>query len=53
MTERRGGQVKQRPAMNLAEIRRRLPFPLSGLDSDKGGEFINRVGNPLLQRRLN
>ena len=27
----------------LAEIRRRLPFPLLGLDSDNGGEFINRT----------
>jgi hypothetical protein len=27
----------------LAEIRRRLPFPLRGLDSDNGGEFINRT----------
>ncbi len=27
----------------LAEIRRRLPFPLIGLDSDNGGEFINRT----------
>jgi hypothetical protein len=25
----------------LQEIRRRLPFPLLGLDSDNGGEFIN------------
>jgi hypothetical protein len=27
----------------LAEIRRRLPFPLLGLDADNGGEFINRT----------
>jgi hypothetical protein len=27
----------------LAEIRRRLPFPFLGLDSDNGGEFINRT----------
>lgn len=27
----------------LAEIRRRLPFPLLGLDADNGGEFINRM----------
>jgi hypothetical protein len=27
----------------LTEIRRRLPFPLLGLDSDNGGEFINRT----------
>jgi hypothetical protein len=27
----------------LAEIRRQLPFPLLGLDSDNGGEFINRT----------
>jgi hypothetical protein len=27
----------------LAEIRRRLPFPLLGLDSDNGGEFINHT----------
>ena len=27
----------------LAEIRHRLPFPLLGLDSDNGGEFINRT----------
>jgi hypothetical protein len=27
----------------LAEIRRRLPFPLLGLDADNGGEFINHT----------
>jgi hypothetical protein len=27
----------------LAEIRRRLPFPLLGLDADNGGEFMNRT----------
>src|ERR1700686_5466994 len=36
-------RAKRRSFEELAEIRRRLPFPLLGLDSDNGGEFINRT----------
>jgi hypothetical protein len=42
--------VEPRPALNkarkrvfeaLPDIKSSLPFPLMGLDSDSGGEFIN------------
>jgi hypothetical protein len=36
----------------LTEIRRRLPFPLLGLDSDNGGEFIKPYVGPLLPKRV-
>lgn len=32
---------QQRTRDNIKEIRRRLPFPLKGLDPDSGSEFIN------------
>ena len=46
------GWVELRPTLNkahkwvfeaLADIRASLPFPLSGIDSDNGAEFINRA----------
>jgi hypothetical protein len=35
------GKGQQRVGSAVHHIRRRLPFPLLGLDSDNGGEFIN------------
>jgi len=35
------GKGQQRVGSAVHEIARRLPFPLVGLDSDNGGEFIN------------
>jgi hypothetical protein len=55
VTDVRTGWSEQRAVLNkaqtwvfdaLLEIRKRLPFPLLGLDSDNGGEFIN---HPLLR----
>jgi hypothetical protein len=36
------GKGQQRVRAAIHRIRQRLPFPLLGLDSDNGGEFINR-----------
>lgn len=35
------GKGQERVGGAVDAIRRRLPFPLLGLDSDNGGEFIN------------
>jgi hypothetical protein len=35
------GKAQLRVQQGLAEIRRALPFPLQGIDSDNGSEFIN------------
>jgi len=36
------GKGEQRVGTAVHHVRERLPFPLSGLDSDNGGEFINQ-----------
>jgi hypothetical protein len=36
------GKGQHRVCAAIHEMRRRLPFPLLGLDSDNGGEFINQ-----------
>lgn len=36
------GKGQQRVKAGIHLIRKRMPFPLLGLDSDNGGEFINR-----------
>jgi len=36
------GKSQHRVGAGVHEIRRRLPFPLLGLDSDNGSEFINQ-----------
>jgi hypothetical protein len=36
------GKGQHRVCAAIQEMRRRLPFPLLGLDSDNGGEFINQ-----------
>ncbi len=36
------GKGQQRVGTAVHKIRQRLPFPLLGLDSDNGGEFINQ-----------
>jgi len=36
------GKGQQRVRAAVHRVRQRLPFPLLGLDSDNGGEFINR-----------
>ena len=36
------GKGKERVGGAIHKIRQRLPFPLSGLDSDNGSEFINQ-----------
>jgi hypothetical protein len=35
------GKAQERVLEGIAEIKHRLPFTLSGIDSDNGGEFIN------------
>ena len=40
-TARPDGPRRDRRVAALDEIRRRLPFPLRGIDSDNGSEFIN------------
>ena len=35
------GKSQQRVGSAVHQVRRRLPFPLKGLDSDNGSEFIN------------
>jgi hypothetical protein len=35
------GKAQERVLEGIAEIRQRLPFTLSGIDSDNGSEFIN------------
>lgn len=35
------GKAEQRIKEGLGEIRKRLPFPLKGIDPDNGSEFIN------------
>ena len=37
------GKGQQRVGAAVHKIRQRLPFPLLGLDSDNGGEFINQT----------
>lgn len=37
------GKWQERVRQAIHHIRRRLPFPLLGIDSDNGGEFINMV----------
>lgn len=37
------GKGHYRVAAGIQAVRRRLPIPLAGLDSDNGSEFINRV----------
>lgn len=36
------GKGEQRVGTAVHQVRQRLPFPLLGIDSDNGGEFINR-----------
>lgn len=36
------GKGQQRVGSAVHQVRQRLPFPLLGLDSDNGGEFINQ-----------
>ena len=36
------GKAQERVLYGLGEIERRFPFPLRGIDSDNGSEFINR-----------
>ena len=36
------GKGQHRVRAGIHRVRRRLPFPLLGLDSDNGGEFINQ-----------
>jgi len=36
------GKGQERVAAAIHRVRQRLPFPLLGLDSDNGGEFINQ-----------
>jgi hypothetical protein len=36
------GKAQERIVAAIAEIATRLPYPLSGVDSDNGSEFINR-----------
>lgn len=51
LTDVHSGWSEQRAVLNkaqrwvfeaLVEVRERLPFPMRGLDSDNGGEFINQ-----------
>ena len=36
------GKYQERVRQSIHQIRLRLPFPLRGIDSDNGGEFINQ-----------
>ena len=44
------GKGKERVGGAVDRVKRRLPFPLLGLDSDNGGEFINYVLYDYCQR---
>ena len=44
------GKGQERVKAAVHRIRRKLPFPLLGLDSDNGGEFLNRCFNSYCQK---